>query len=295
MNTSRIGYLYVAAAAILFGFSGAASKFLFNTGMSPFELIQLRTTIAFVSLLIYLVLKNRALLRIDSRDLFYFIILGMLGLACAQFFTLFAISKINTAVALLLHYTGPVFVALYAAIVMKRKLGFGAVLSIFGTLAGCFLVVEAYNFNLLTLNKAGVLGGLIAALSFATYSILSEYGMRVYSPWTVLFYGLLFAALIWNIILPPLSAMVYPYTLVEWWWIFFIGVGGTTLPFGFYFEGIKRINATHASITATLEPVTAAVMAMLFLDESLGLLQIAGGILVIVSIVFLQLKRGMEH
>ena len=89
--------------------------------------------------------------------------------------------------------------------------------------------------------------------------------------------------------------MVYPYTLVEWWWIFFIGVGGTTLPFGFYFEGIKRINATHASITATLEPVTAAVMAMLFLDESLGLLQIAGGILVIVSIVFLQLKRGMEH
>ena len=273
MSASRRGYLYVAAAAILFGFSGAASKFLFNIGLTPFELVQLRTTIAFTGLFLYLLVRNRSLMRISVGDFFPLIVLGVLGLAAAQFFTLFAISRINVSAALLLHYTGPVFVAVYAAIVLGRRLSLAGVLSILGTLAGCFLVVEAYHLNVLAMNKAGVLGGLAAAVAFAVYSILCEYEMRTKSPWTILFYGLLFAALTWNILQPPFSALMRGYAPAEWWWILFVGIGGTTLPFGLYFEGIKQINSTHASITATLEPVTAAAIAMIFLGEGMGLLQ----------------------
>jgi len=72
----------------------------------------------------------------------------------------------------------------------------------------------------------------------------------------------------------------------------FIGICGTIFPFGLYFEGIKRIKPTHASITATLEPISAGVIAAVFLGEVMVTLQIIGGLMVIVSIIILQLNTA---
>jgi hypothetical protein len=46
----NLGYLYVALAAVLFAVSGTAAKFLFHSGITPYQLIQLRTTLAFAGL-----------------------------------------------------------------------------------------------------------------------------------------------------------------------------------------------------------------------------------------------------
>jgi len=64
------------------------------------------------------------------------------------------------------------------------------------------------------------------------------------------------------------------------------------LPFGLYFEGIKRIQPTHASITAALEPISAGVIAGIFLGEVMLPLQITGGLIVIASIILLQLNKS---
>ena len=241
-NTSssiRRGYAYVSIAAILWAVSGSASKYLFNNGLSPFQIVQMRTTIAFVGLLIWLGFRHPSLLRIAPRDTIYFLLLGIFGIAAAQFFYLFAISKINVAAAILLQYTGPVFVTLYSIVFTRYKLRPATVIAIIGTLTGCFLVVGAYNIDLIRVDRAGIIGGLLAAVAFATYSLLSEYGMRKYNPWTVLFYAMFFAALIWNILHFPLAAFFHGYSPVAWGWILFIGVLGTIVSFGFYFEGIN--------------------------------------------------------
>ena len=292
LHQARLGYLYVSLAAILFAISGTSAKFLFNDGITAFQLIQMRTTLAFAGLLIWLSLKDPALLKISIKNLPYFIGLGVLGIGSAQFFYLLAISKINVAAAILLHYTGPVFVALYVVFVQRQKLSFNSALAIVGTLIGCFLVVGAYNLQLFSLNRIGIIAGMLAAISFAVYSILSEHGMRKYTPWTVLLYGILFAALMWNSLHPPLEAFLHRYSPVQWGWILFIGICGTIFPFGLYFEGIKRIKPTHASITATLEPISAGVIAAVFLGEVMMTLQIIGGLIVIVSIIILQLNTA---
>ena len=283
------------AAAILWAICGSASKHLFNSGFSPFQVVQLRTTISCAGLLLWLLLRHRSLLKINPRDGLYFLGLGIFGIAAAQFFYLYAISKIHVAAAILLHYTGPVFVTLYSVIFAGFKLQPKTVAAIFGTLTGCFLLVGAYNLDLLAMNRAGIIGGFLAAVAFATYSLLSEYGMRKYNPWTVLFYALLFAALTWNILHSPLEAFFHSYSPVTWWWIFFIGVPGTILPFGFYFEGINLIRSTPASITATLEPITAGFLSFIFLGETMGPLQISGGVLVLASIVLLQYSQEIDE
>jgi len=43
---NRRGYLFVAAAATFWASAASASKFLFNSGVTPFQLVQLRITTA---------------------------------------------------------------------------------------------------------------------------------------------------------------------------------------------------------------------------------------------------------
>ena len=81
--------------------------------------------------------------------------------------------------------------------------------------------------------------------------------------------------------------------MLQWGLIFYIGIFGTVVPFGFYFEGINLIRSTRASITGTLEPISAAAISYFFLNEILEFWQMAGGIMVIASIVLLQFK--MEY
>jgi drug/metabolite transporter (DMT)-like permease len=174
----RWGYGYVLLAALLWALSGTASKFLFNSGVTPFQLVQLRITVCTVLLFAWLALRQPALLRISYNDIPYFAILGVFGMASVQFFYLFAVSKINVAAATLLEYLAPVFIALYTVVFAKEKLNGYVITAIIGAVTGCYLVVGAYNLDILTMNRAGILGGLAAAVSFSWYSINGEYGMR---------------------------------------------------------------------------------------------------------------------
>jgi drug/metabolite transporter (DMT)-like permease len=81
---------------------------------------------------------------------------------------------------------------------------------------------------------------------------------------------------------------------MQWVWILYIGILGTLIPFGLYLEGINLIRSTRASITATLEPITAGVISYIFLHEILETLQIIGGVLVIASIILIQLKQEQD-
>jgi drug/metabolite transporter (DMT)-like permease len=293
-KNNRLGYVYVILAALMWALSGSSAKFLFNSGITPFQLVQLRLTISTVLLFLCLLVRFSSLLRIDKKDIFYFILFGTVGMAGVQFTYLFAISKIKVAAAILLQYLAPSFIALHAVVFMREKLSRATVIALIGATIGCYLVVGAYNIEILSMNMAGIISGLLSAITFAWYAIHGEYGMRRYNPWTVLFYALFFGAIVWNILHPPLEAFMHAYSAVQWLWILYIGVMGTLVPFGLYLEGINLIRSTRASITATLEPITAGVISYIFLNEIMEALQITGGVLVIASIILLQLHQEQD-
>jgi len=291
---SRRGYAFVIMAALLWGVSGSSAKFLFHSGVTPFQLVQLRLTIAVGALFCWLLFRSPSRLKIARQDILYFALFGTVGMGLCQFTYLFAISRIHVAAAILLQYLAPSFIALYAVVFARERLSWPTIVALVGATCGCYLVVGAYTLDLLTMNLAGILSGVLSAITFAWYSIHGEYGMRRYNPWTVLFYALLFAGIVWNIFHPPLEAFRHNYRLLEWGWILYIGIFGTLLPFGLYLQGVNYIRATRASITATLEPITAGVVSYLFLNEIMGPLQIFGGILVIGSIILLQIKQEYD-
>jgi drug/metabolite transporter (DMT)-like permease len=213
------------------------------------------------------------------------------ALAGLQFTYFYAISKIQVAAAILLQYQAPIFIALYGIVFSFEKITARVMVALLGAIFGCYLVVGAQSIDLLSLNRAGILAGISSAICFAWYSITSEYGMRKYKPWSVLFYALFFAAVIWNIFHPPLEAFRHKYNIWQWWWILFISVFGTIIPFGLYNEGINRIRATCASISGTAEPIFAGVISYIFLHERMDVLQALGAAVVIVSIILVQTRK----
>jgi drug/metabolite transporter (DMT)-like permease len=290
----RKGYLVVVAAALMWAVSGTSSKFLFNQGITPVQVVQLRVTFSAAFLFLILLGARRSLLEISLRDIPYFALLGISGMAMISFTYFYAISKINVAVAILLEYLAPVFIAVFYAFTAPEKLTRTTLVALTLSVFGCYLAVGAYNVNFLALNWRGVLAGVLSGLAYAWYTIYGERGMRRYDPWTVVFYSFLFASFFWNLA-APFGAFRVSYTAVQWFWIAYIVVFGTAVPFGLYTMGISLIRSTRASVTATLEPIAAAFAAWIFLGEFLDLLQILGGVLVIASIIILQLKREYDQ
>ena len=67
------------------------------------------------------------------------------------------------------------------------------------------------------------------------------------------------------------------------------------MPFGLYFKGVSIIRSTRASITAILEPITAGIISYVFLGEIMDIIQMAGGILVIASIILISLDKVSDE
>lgn len=289
-NNRSSGYVYAVLASAFWASSGVVSKFLLSDGLSPFSLVQLRTTISALSLLAVLsAVKPRTLL-LKKEDVPFLVLLGVL-VAAVQFTYLFAIAKIHLAAAILLEYQAPVMIALYTFFFAGKKLSPRTLFSVASAVAGCYLMVGAYNLDMVGMNKAGIASGLASAAAFAWYSIMMEKGLRTYSSWTVVLYGLLFASVVWNVLHPPFEAFLHAYGTTKWAGIIYIGICGTILPFAFYSEGIRRIGAVRTGVTATLEPVIAGTAAYFLMGETMEPLQSFGALIVISSIVLLRSER----
>ena len=289
--SSAKGYAYVALAAVMWASSGVAAKSLFHGGMTPFALVQVRVTFGALFLFIGLALFSRPMLRISLRDIGLFLLLGGVVMALVQATYLFAISKIQVMAAILLQYQAPILVAFYSILFWGESFTRPKAFALGLTSIGSYLVVGGYDMNLLELNKLGIAGGLASAFAFAAYALIGELAMRSYSPWTVTLYAFTFAAVTWNIVLRPFECISQGLCLVDCALLLYIVLIGTIVPFGLYYAGINRIRSTRATMTATLEPISAGFLAFLFLGETLQLFQLVGAVMVTAAIVTLQIYR----
>ena len=287
-------YVLVVCAAVLWASAGTISKYLFNRGISPYVLVQCRVTFSAVFMLAYFLVLKRELLKMSARDLWYFVPLGAIGFAGVQVTYLFAISKIKVAIAILLQYMTPFFVALYSYAFLKEKMDRWKVVSLLLAFTGCFFAVEAYSVSILSLNLQGVVAGLLSAVFFSFYSLLGERVMHKYDPWTALFYAFVFAAFTFNALLAPTNLVSWGRDLRLWFSVIYIALFGTVIPFWFYFMGIERLRTTRAAIVATLEPVSAGFLSFVILHEALTSWQIFGGLMVIASIILIQSRREVD-
>jgi drug/metabolite transporter (DMT)-like permease len=80
-------------------------------------------------------------------------------------------------------------------------------------------------------------------------------------------------------------------------WLGLLGVGliSTAVAIQSFYAGTKRIGAAQAALVSTVEPIWTISLAMLLFGESLGLLQLLGGALVVGGVILAQTAPSTER
>lgn len=292
ISTRYKGILIILCADFLWAIGGSLAKYLFQLGLAPTDLVQARATYSLFILAPILLLFKRDILLIERRDIGYFMILGICGLAAVQFTYFFAISKIDVGVAITIQYTAPAIIVLYNLLFLKEPITLKIFCAIILALIGCYLVVGVHSVDLEELNKLGIGVAFCSSFIFAFYTIFSKKGLAKYDAWTVFFYVILFASLFWNIAHPPLVLIGQGYSWSIWGWVIALAITSTLIPFALFFVGLKLLDPVTATITSTMEPIFAIILAYLVLGERLDGFQIIGGLLIIGSVILMSLKKG---
>ena len=287
LQKSTIGYALIILATMLWGIAGPLAKHLFQIGILPTDLVQARVTYSFFILVMILGLFRRDLLKIDRKDIVYFLILGIGGFALVQWTYFFAINHLDVGIAIAIQYTAPTLIVIYSALFLGKKIDVKTILSVGLALIGCYLVIGAYEAEWEDLNWVGILGAFSSAIVFAFYTLYSERGLAKYDAWTVFFYAVLFATIFWNIVHPPLVLMGQNLSWNTWGMVMAVAIIGTLIPFALFFMALKRLDPIRLTVTSTLEPIFATMIAFFTLGEALSPLQISGGLFIIISVILM--------
>jgi DME family drug/metabolite transporter len=264
---------------------------LFDDGIKPLELAEARSVVSALGLALIPVSWRPPVAppsRTVRRSL---VLLGVcIGLVNAVYYV--AIDRLPVAVALVLQYTAPAMVVVYTAVRLRKRPRNEIVVAVGLALAGVALVSGLLGADLGSVDLFGVAMGLASAVLFASYTLVGESVTRTYGPLGAMFRAFSIAGslwICWQVFNGWPHELFDPANLPR---VILIGLGATLAPFLLYLWGVERVKAERAAIAATLEPVLGAVVAWVLLDQTLTVVQLAGGALVIAAVILIQTGRS---
>jgi drug/metabolite transporter (DMT)-like permease len=297
-----LGYAMVISAALLFALNGTVSKVVLQSGISSLELTQVRATGAFLAFALVLALTRRESLRLTRRELPYLVVFGIAGVALVQWLYFVSIGRLPIGIALLIEYIAPILIAIWAWAVFKESIRRRIWVALGLAIVGLAVVVEVWRG--IVLDGVGVAAALAAAVAYAVYVLMAERAVRRRDPASLTAFGFLFAALFWAAVQPvwrfpvgrvddsvSLLGHMERFTLPVWLLLLYVVVAGTMITFLLVAAALRHISATRVGIVAMLEPVAASAVAFLWLGESFGTAQLAGGAIVLTAILLAQTAR----
>jgi drug/metabolite transporter (DMT)-like permease len=301
----RRGYLLVVSGSLLFVMNAGVSRVIQRAGLDSMLLTSIRCTgTAVVLLAIVAIRRERLTLPTSMRELALVLGFGVTGVALVQYFYFVAIDRLPVGIALLLEFTAPVLVALFARFVYRERVRARMWVGIGCSLGGLALVAEVWDG--LALDAIGVLAGAAAALSLATYFLIGEHSVSVDPPLHVLTKAFVVAAVLWNLLAPvtrirhaglasdrSLSGNLSSLHVPLWALVGALVLLGTVVPFLTELTALQHLTATDVVLLGMLEPVGATVLGWLWFDESLSAPQIVGVAVVLVGIGLAQTARRL--
>ena len=295
------GYFYIGGAALFWGIAATLGRAAFTGRLlpggalreiDPLILSQSRATLSLAALLpVLLMRRGTAALRVPSRDLLRFFLLGILGVAASNYLYYLAIQRTNVATAIILQYTAPVWVLLYTVVRGAQRPSLRRISAVGLAVVGCALAVGLVGSGALRMDTVGVIAALLAAFSFAFYNVGGHSVLARYDRWKVLLWVLVATSAFWMFVNPPWRIIAAHYGREQWAFMLIFSLISVLGPFSCYFAGLQHLEPTRAIVASCLEPVFSIVIAALALGELLRPFQTVGIVLVLVAIVLIQLPE----
>ncbi len=276
---------------------------MLDAGIEPARLTALRCTGAAVGLLVVLTTVRRTSVRVTRSEIPSLIVLGLSGAALLQWLYFVALDHLPVGIALLLEFTAPLMVAVFSRVVLRHDVPRLVWLALAVALAGLALVAQVWRDA--GLDALGVAAGLGAAALLATFHLLGKQLLARRDPLVLTFWVFAVSTVFWAVAQPwwrfDASVLTESTSLLGrldhlsvpiWLGVLFVIVLGTLVAYGFEVTGLRHLTATTTGIVSMTEPVIAAAVAWLWLDEVLNGTQLVGGALVLLGVGLVQAARS---
>ncbi|MBA2712497.1 MAG: EamA family transporter, partial [Rubrobacteraceae bacterium] len=275
----------------IWGTLGFFAKILYAEGVSFEALVAVRALVGWVAILLFVLLtKGTGSLRVARRDFLFLVPLGLVGVGAFYLLYFFTVRESTVGTAAILLYSSPAFVALLAWAFLKETLGVLRILALALTFGGIFLVVGGYNPAALEVSTLVLATGLLSGLTYGLYSIFGKPVAGHLAPSVILSYALGFGAVLLALAALPTLDTLVGLSSSSYALLFMLAVVHTSLAFGLYTAGLKRLDAGQAAIVATVEPVVAGAVGVILLGEALTAPKLLGALLVLAGAALAQVR-----
>lgn len=291
-NKRLKGMIFVFLATVFWALSGTAGQYLFqqrHVEVGWLVSVRLLLSGGFILSLVFFQKKQRKNVLLPKKAWPSFLIFGIFAMMGVQFTYFASIEEGNVAMATLLQYLSPVFIILYVCIRLlkwpSKKEVIGATLAIIGT---CLLLTNG-SFSSFTIPLTSAYWGILSAVALAFYTLYSakllhKYGALISTGWSMLIGGVAISFLY-----PPYEQVpAFDGTLLAV--LIFLVVFGTVIPFWLFVESMHYLTPTESSILASIEPLIATLITVVWLHEPFGMYQTIGMMLVISMVLILASK-----
>ena len=294
-RSDHTGALLCLASAAAFGAMPIFAKLSYDAGLDVVSLLAVRFALA-AAVLWALVAALRVPVRAVGRTLVLGAVLGLVGYASQAGLFYFALERIEAGLTSLLLYAYPAFVTVGAVLLGRERADTRRWLALGIASLGVVLVLGGAPGGADGLGVALALG---AGAAYALYILGSEAVSRRAHPLAFTASVCTGAAATFWVAGASGSGIDIGFEAIGWLWMAGIVVISTVGAIALFFAGIARVGPSRASILSTLEPAVTVVLAFMAFGETLGWLQLAGGVLVLSGAVLvvehLDPERGGER
>lgn len=290
-HNHSIGHLSALMTILIWGTTFISTKVLLQ-GFSPVEILFFRFLLGFAALWLA---RPRLLKLNDRKQEWYFVFAGLTGVTLYFLLENIALTYTLASNVGVIVSIAPFFTAVLAHWFLDGErlkpqffVGFAA------AIAGIFLI-SLNGSAVLKLNPMGDLLAILAALTWAVYSILikkiSGFGYHtVQTTRRTFFYGLLFMipALFLLDFHPDASLLAQP---VNWLNLLYLGLGASALCFVTWNFSVRALGAVKTSVYIYLVPVVTILTSALVLHENITPLALLGTALTLAGLVLSEWRR----
>ena len=293
------GVFYAIISSCSFGFSPLFSLGLLAAGLSNFDVLSYRWSVAAVVLMIYAASKGKSL-RLSTFDEVWKVVLLSLLRSITSITLLIGYANIASGIASTINFMYPVVVALCMMLFFGEKKSIVNIISILISIFGVYLLASGDGLKVEGGNTAlGLTCSIISALSFAAYYILmkqtkaDKIEVVKFTTWIMLLSAVYF--IICGFIFDGKITMVSDLKL--WGYIAGLGLWSTMISNFTGVKAVRRIGPTLTSILGALQPVTAVILGVAFLNEHLYLKSLIGIIMILgaVTVVVMHQNTRRHH
>lgn len=288
------GILFALVGILAFSFRPILIKLSYAAHpVSPITLLFLRMALSLPFFLAIAWWLRKAEPRLTARDWAAVAGLGFLGYYAASFLDFIGLQWVGAGVGRLILYLFPTLVVLLSFLFLKKTPGVRELLALVLSYAGIALVLS----NQITgENKLFALGAVLvfaSALCYAVYLVAGSQMVKRVGSMRFTAYSTAAAtvpAVLQFVLLEPMSALDLPAQV--WGYAVVLATVSTVLPLFLQAEALNRIGANHFALLGAVGPVSVAVTSALGLDEPFTWVQALGGLLVILGVLLVSLKRS---